>query len=243
MVDSKQVGYLYELTDSKSSYSYIGITNNPKRRYGEHLSSPSNINLRKYILQEGAEKPLLKILCIGPYAYIAELEIKLIALIKRLKNTNLLNIAEGGQTPSGVQGSDHWNSTLTEDMVVLIREIYAEGKHTGRSLAKLFNISYKNLSSIVRGCRWKEAGGPITTERLEISKVANRSKIPPEEVPLVREEALDRFIAGTLNIPEFAKELGVARQNLRLLLLGRTWGKLEGPLLKQDYWEDFGHGR
>lgn len=237
MVDSRAKGYLYEVTNKTKSFIYIGITNNLSRRISEHKSS-SHV---KEVSKELASNLIFNTLCIGDYKYIAELEKRTIQLYRQL-NYPIVNVLNGGEAPSGINGIDHWNSYLTEDQIILIRNLYAENKYTGRDLAKLFGTGYKNISKIVRGERWKTVGGPISLERKEVSKVANRAKILPEAVPLIREEALDRFILGELSIPKFAEELGIARGNLRLLLLGKTWSKLDGPLLKQDYWEDFGRG-
>lgn len=236
MVDSRANGYLYTIKDIKNSFIYIGITNDVERRKREHFNN-SHVKVLK---EHNKNNLVFTVECIGTYKYIANIEKELIYSYRNKSNFNVLNIHTGGESPSGITGEDHWNAHLTEDQVILIRELYSSEKYTGRKLSELFNTGYKNISKIVRGERWMSVGGPITTKKLEISKVANRSKIPPEEVPLVREEALNRFIEGKLSIPEFAKELGIARQSLRLLLLGKTWSKLDGPLLKVDYWKDFG---
>lgn len=237
MVDSRQKGYLYSITNISNDFIYIGITNNMSRRISEHRSG-SHV---KQVKAELTNNLVFKTLCIGEYKFIAEVEKRLIQKYREL-DYPIINVSDGGEYPSGFKGEIHWNSYLTEDQVILIRELYSSGKYTGRSLSEIFGTGYKNISKIVRVERWIEVGGPITLNKPDISKVANRAKILPEEVPSVREEALERFLQGTLNIPEFAKELGIARQNLRLLLLGKTWPKLDGPLLKQNYWEDFGRG-
>jgi hypothetical protein len=181
---------------------------------------------------------VFKVLVGGEYSYIAELERK---LIKSYRDTGeCINYMDGGEHPSGIPGEDHWNSSLTEDTVVLIRELYSSGKYTGRSLSTMFNTGYKNISKIVRGERWKSVGGPLTLVRQDISKVANRAKLSEEEVPIVRETAKILWERGCLSIPELANELDIARQNLRRVLLGEVWAELGGPLLRIDYYKEFG---
>lgn len=231
------IGYLYSISNISNTFIYIGITNDIIRRTNEHKNS-SHV---KEIRQEAKENLVFSTLCKGEYNYICEMERKLISKYRK-EGLPIVNILDGGENPSGMSGEEHWNSNLTEDQVILIRELYASEKYTGRQLSEMFGIGYKNISKIVRGERWKEVGGPITTTKLDISKVANRAKIHPEDVPGIREEAMYRHLNNTLSIPDFSKELGIARGNLRLLLLGKTWSKLSGPLLKQDYWEGFGRG-
>lgn len=230
-------GYLYSVTNKIGNFIYIGITNNIGRRITEHRTS-SHV---KAIQLENVNNLIFTTLCIGSYKFVSEMERSLIKKYREL-DYPIVNISDGGEYPTGMPGETHWNAQLSEDQAILIRELYASGKYTGRTLSSIFNTGYKNISKIVRGERWSHVGGPITLIKPDISKVANRAKILPEEVPFVREEALNRFLIGELNIPEFAKELGIARQNLRLLLIGKTWSKLDGPILKQDYWEDFGRG-
>lgn len=231
------IGYLYSISNTDATFVYLGITNNTKRRFSEHKN---NSHVSK-ICKEDKDNLVFKVLCVGNYKFIAEVEKKLIYKYRE-ENLPIINVLDGGEYPSGLSGSKHWNSYLTEDQILLIRELYASEKYTGRELSSIFNTGYKNISKIVRGDRWLEIGGPITKIRLDISKVANRAKISPEQVPLIREEAMNRYFNSSLSIPEFAEELGIARQNLRLLLIGKTWSKLDGPLLKVDYWEDFGRG-
>lgn len=50
---------------------------------------------------------------------------------------------------------------LTERDVVLIRELYATGYYTQRTLAEWFRVNYTLISRIVRGERWLNVGGPI----------------------------------------------------------------------------------
>jgi len=230
VVDSKY--YLYKLTNSLESILYIGITNNPKRRFREHLLNPTNSKLKSYIKNN---KDLnIQVLCIGSLDYIAELEIVLIKKYRE-SNFNIVNYMDGGQSPSGIKGKDHWNCILSEDTIVLLRELYASGQYTQRALSIVFNTGYKNISKIVRGERWKELGGPITIERQVVSKVANRAKLSEEDVVLLREVAMQLSKESRLNITELSGILEIDRHNISKVLTGVSWKSLTGPIKGVDY--------
>lgn len=54
-----------------------------------------------------------------------------------------------------VQGQKHYGAKMTEKDVLEIRKIYESKAMNGRELAKLYNTSYKNISSIIRRKTWK----------------------------------------------------------------------------------------
>ena len=121
--------------------------------------------------------------------------------------------------------------------------MYASNLITQRNLALEFDIGYKAISKIVRGERWKEVGGPITTEKQQISKVANRRKLTDTQVVELRNQAKEEYLAtNKIDIPDIANLIGVTRGNLRQLLLGTIYANLSGPLLRKDYYRDFGRG-
>jgi transcriptional regulator len=56
------------------------------------------------------------------------------------------------------------STKLTAEQVVTIRQRRAAGA-SQKALAKQYDISDGQVSMIVRGIRWPNAGGPIETER------------------------------------------------------------------------------
>lgn len=74
-------------------------------------------------------------------------------------DTRLSNVREMRE-----RGRARSASKLTAEDVVLMRERRALGARQ-KDLASQFGITDGQVSMIVRGLRWKEAGGPIQTER------------------------------------------------------------------------------
>lgn len=227
--------FLYKI--STSEVSYIGITCDPARRKREHLNSSHN-SLLKDSIAKFKDDTVFNVICEGSPEYIFELERGAIAAFKK---DNLVNITKGGEFPGGFEGEDHWNSTLSEEEVIRIRELAASGKFTHRTIASEYNVGYKAISKIVRGDRWRHIGGPITLTKQEVSKVANRRKLSDEEIVYICNTC--KFIyenMGEFNIPDFADIYEVARQSLRLVLKGEVYKSIPRPLLGKDYWSNYG---
>ena len=217
---------------------YYGITCDPERRKNEHLKNSSNKFLRDSISRFGYGT--FSVLCIGSAEYIYSLEKSIIAHA-RIDKVNIANISSGGEFSGGMPGEAHWNSQLTDDDIISIRELATTNTVTHRRLAEMYNTGYKNISKIVRGERWTNVGGPITMERQSVSKVANRRKLTDEDVVYIRETCSFIFTRmGKFNIPEFATLYGVSRNSFRGMLNGTYYKALPGPLLGKDYWLDYG---
>jgi hypothetical protein len=73
-----------------------------------------------------------------------------------------------------VFGEMRANSRLKESDVVYIREQAALGVSSGE-LAEMFKIHAATISCIIRGKKWKAAGGPIRTKVLSRKEVGMRS--------------------------------------------------------------------
>lgn len=70
------------------------------------------------------------------------------------------NVDDAIERDRHARGERNGHAKLTEADVVLMRERHALGA-TGRSLARDFGVTEGLVNSIVRGLRWKRAGGPI----------------------------------------------------------------------------------
>ena len=81
-------------------------------------------------------------------------------------NTHAENTQHAYDTGLAVaaKGSEHVAAKLTEQQVLQMRQAYATGA-TQRVLATEFHISRTQVSFIVRGLKWKHAGGPISARR------------------------------------------------------------------------------
>lgn len=235
--------YVYKIVNIVDNSVYIGITNDIARRKREHFSNSHNKYLNAAIKVFGEKCFEFSILQETTREEVDSIERNLIQKYKDLGAT-LYNVSKGGLIGNGAPGTEHWNHRLTEQDITNIRKLYASNKCTQRQLADIFNTGYKNISKIIRGQRWKDIEGPITTSVQPISKVANRRKLSDTQVLEVRYEAQEEYgITGTLHIPEIAELYGVSRGSMRMILKGISYPEIPGPLLGVDYYKDFGNGR
>lgn len=93
--------YLYKITNQINGKSYIGITNNPKRRKYEHFQKKSgNFSIVRLAVQKyGPENFSFKVLVVGDRNYISELEVKAISLFNCREDG--YNILTGGSPEKG----------------------------------------------------------------------------------------------------------------------------------------------
>lgn len=86
--------------------------------------------------------------------------------------------------------------------------------------------------------RWNSVDGPLTYNKSEGIRAANRRKLSDAEVVCIREEALQEYIlTNTVDIPEIDKVINIAKGNVRLILNGTSYKNLAGPILGKDYSE------
>ena len=52
------------------------------------------------------------------------------------------------------QGMDHPQNRLTDDQVLKIRELFAQGGYSKAKLGRMFNVTQENIGHIVRRKRW-----------------------------------------------------------------------------------------
>lgn len=65
---------------------------------------------------------------------------------------NMKDMAKKGRA---WHGSKHKNAKLTPVEVLEIRQLYASGNHTTRSLSAKYNVDSKHIHNIVTGKKWK----------------------------------------------------------------------------------------
>ena len=71
---------------------------------------------------------------------------------------NMLDAKMAGVMP---HGNVHHKAKITDDIARAIRELY--GSMSQRQLAQMFSVSQANISDILHGNIWKDAGGPLKT--------------------------------------------------------------------------------
>jgi group I intron endonuclease len=79
--------YLYKIANTANDKLYIGITNNPKLRWQQHLSARSNCTkLKRALNKYGPENFRMEVICIGEEGYIIDLESKAITAYDSVNN-------------------------------------------------------------------------------------------------------------------------------------------------------------
>jgi hypothetical protein len=65
------------------------------------------------------------------------------------------NIRDMVQKGRAASGAKHPSAKLTPEQVIEIRELYAQGGHTTRSLGQKYGVNGKHIHNIVTGKKWK----------------------------------------------------------------------------------------
>lgn len=236
MVCNTTIYYLYTITNTLDGTKYVGITNDLVTRFREHKTgTASNKYLKIAQTLLGIDNFTYEVCCIGTTNYISDLEKLIIAKYKAL-GVPLYNIALGGLIGNGSPGEEHWNCRITAEDVLHMRQLYASNKITQRKLSEEYGISYKQVSKIIRGERWNSIGGPLSYGKQEISKVANRRKLTDTQVVELRYLAKEEYLLlGSIDTVEIANLYNVARGNIRLILIGKSYPNLPGPIRGVDY--------
>ena len=229
--------YLYYIRSKDYKYLYIGVTNNITRRKNTHFRNSHNEDLRNLIVTKGHDFfELVIIETSEDRGYIESLEIEHINKYLGSKTITLLNKSKGGSGGNGVKGVDHFNSRLLEEDILDIRYRYYNAITKGRDLATEYKVSYKTISKIVRGDRWPHVGGPISLATPREFKAATSRKLTDYEVEDLRRTYCYIVTSmGSMKMSELEEIYGIARQNIRKILTGKSYSHLPGPLLGIDY--------
>lgn len=227
--------YLYKLVTP--NVLYIGITNNPTRRYKEHLTASSNSILAKSIKESGKDTIIFTILAKGHKEYILDLEIKYIALCRKIEsNLTVANISDGGDVYK--IGDLNANTKISDNNVLLIRELYDANRVTIKELAALYNVVPRTITQILSGKTRCHIGGPIQYN-LSINSGKNKRIYTPEFIYKLRVYTYNMHISGiNININSLSNLYGINRSTLYNILLGISYTECKGPLLGKEYLGD-----
>ena len=113
---------LYSIKNNTNNREYIGVTNNFNRRMAEHKRKPYN-KIKKDLVSW--EDFTFKVLLIASEDYCYFMEKKYIK-----KYIPYYNTSKGGKVTEGHKGTEHWNSQLTEDNIVDIRNMVSNNIST-----------------------------------------------------------------------------------------------------------------
>jgi len=102
-----ETGYIYTLTDPRTEEPrYVGATKEPKQRYSNHLSSPTNDDVKEWLdeLEDCGLEPNMNLVRVEPMENLSEKEREIISRLA--KQWDLLNKSLGGYSPRGETKSE-----------------------------------------------------------------------------------------------------------------------------------------
>lgn len=182
----------------------LGVVNLHSTEYGKSEFTEKEVfSLRKRFVEE---QPL------STYEMAEKLDVTAKGLHSMLVGDTYSDI----EVPDGMEaamrirneGSNSPVAKLSESDVIKIRNKYANGKATQKDLAKQFDVSSHQISRIVRGKRWKSAGGPISKN--------NTGGFSKEEV----REICDRYEEEDILQRELANEYDTSQQTVSSMVNG-----------------------
>jgi len=118
------------------------------------------------------------------------------------------------------KGGKVHSSKLSKEKVISIRNKFALGKKQ-TVLGKEFGIDSSVINRIVNGKAWKHVGGPITkNERLKNHEVL---------------EIRNKYKLQNITQSDLAKQYNIERSTISLIVLGKSWKGVAGPIKGTDY--------
>ena len=207
---------LYYLKSTLDDKIYIGITNNPNRRYYEHINYTVEKNhyngnwIRKTLRNGGEIKMNIALESLSKNQAI-QLEIKLIELLKRLTPDKITNTAQGGLgfNHKGVPHSEEHKKALEQAQPHKVRlpkdelfNLYVNKKLSKKSIGKIYDCGTTTIDR-----RLKEYNISIReTPNYKISYKLNKIEI------------INMFINKNMTISEISEKLNIGLSGVRYLL-------------------------
>ena len=129
-----------------------------------------------------------------------------------------------------LQGEKHHQSKLTESDVVEIRERYAAETISQSELADEYGVTQGQVGGIVRGEKWKAAGGPRVNDSTgrngsDTGNKGGNRRLDAETVKEIRTE----YANTDKSQYDLADEYGVTRPAIGKIVRGDSWPDVGGP--------------
>ena len=207
---------LYYLKSSIDEKIYIGITNNPEKRYKDHLKYSSkkehhNGRWISKVLREGGEIKMTIILKNISMETAVKAEVKMIEMLRRLIPTKITNTAQGGLgfNHKGIPHSEEHKKNLAT----------AQPHKLNIDREELYDLYVnKKLSKATIG---KMLGrGPTTIDR-----ALKRLEIPIRVTPnykvsykINKEEVIDMYVNKGMSMLSISQTFGIGCNGVRHLL-------------------------
>jgi DNA-binding transcriptional regulator YiaG len=119
-----------------------------------------------------------------------------------------------------MRGERHWNSRLTEEQVVRIRQQAASGA-SRKSLAAEYGVTQIMVGHIITGRSWKDASGPTDATDRRVGGAHWKAVLTSEDVRNIRRQASSGISQVVL-----AESFGVSQGNISAIVRRKSWAHL-----------------
>lgn len=146
--------YIYKITNLVNGKVYIGQSNDPERRFQEHIRGDSGtVILHNAIALYGSENFKIEIIE-GPTQSYDQKEIYWIDYFNSRDRNFGYNIATGGSSPPIIKGEDSFLSTFSDEQIEKILITLQDTNKTYSEISKEYNVSIQYIQYLNNGkCR------------------------------------------------------------------------------------------
>ena len=200
---------IYRVTNTLNGKCYIGITNNPPRRFRQHKTGLGSLALKRAIKKYGlASFSFEEVACAINEQDASVVEIQLISEHNSYRFG--YNNTKGGEGRSGHVGEDCHLSILTESQVRAL--IHDPCSHL--EAARKYRVNYVTLHNVRSGKSWPH-----------ISR-KNAPRYQNDRVVVSRNIAQD-IIHDSISHAGASEKYGIAVANVRAVRYGKSWKNLD----------------
>ena len=148
--------FLYVITNSVNGKQYVGIAQDYKRRWREHVTGHGSKLVYQAIQKYGIDNLEFTVVCKGTEGYAKRMEVRAIKLLGTKAHSGY-NLTDGGEGSTGWKASDETrkrmrdshvgktygpHSDATKQKLREIRKKYQRGKHPRASVITIDGVKY-----------------------------------------------------------------------------------------------------
>ena len=215
--------YLYKITNKINNMVYIGVSNNPERRFYEHIHYNYNYTslIHRAIQKYGVDNFDFEVL-----GFFEDYEIQEKEYIKyyNSQSPNGYNIQEGGNEPPHHKGEQHYNASITLETAQAIQRDLININIPLRQIKTKYNISQDMLRHIIEGRSWRD------------ETLIYPLRPPETELNLLRANKVKELLQNTsLSQIEIGNQVGWKRSMITSINIGQNYhdDNIEYPIRKK----------
>lgn len=214
---------IYKITNNINGRNYIGQSNNPKRRFQEHIRGDgSNSLIHLAILKYGVQNFSFEVL--GWYEDYSNKEKQYIIQYNSLA-PNGYNIMEGGEEPPIMFGENNPFSKITNEVANFIKLDLLNYSIPYKEIAKKYQTTRDIIRHINEGTSWHDNNLKYPLRPSEVLLNAYRA-----------EKAIELLLFSNMSQKEIGKKLHMKRSYVTMINNGKNHRKsnLKYPLRQKQ---------